>query len=154
MSIISLIDQTKANYENILKFLEEKEDKTKEGYQNLFFQDIKLRNDPHEIGLFFRMFLKIYNNHKNNSNAFTKFVKILKYFQEEIQQFNSNSELFDIFKVNKRILLFLIQEKMIIFDNYVFSTITSFKYIKAKYPQYFLSEIKPFITESWISRQP
>ena len=54
-----------------------------------------------------------------------------------------------IFKSNKKILLFLIEQQLIIVDEYIVKKITlKEKYIKAKYPQNFL----PFINEKWFPK--
>ena len=51
-------------------------------------------------------------------------------------------------------LLFLVKEKIIIFNEEIFELIaTNVKYIERKYPHYFQPEIKPFMTKEWISKQ-
>lgn len=63
-----------------------------------------------------------------------------------------NSEIYNIFK-NKRILFFLIDEKMMIFNTYIAKRITSVnKYISAHYYRYFQPELMPFINEKWFQR--
>ena len=43
-----------------------------------------------------------------------------KYFMKIIKKYYSNAEIFDIFKSNKRLLLFLIEQKLIVFDQYCY----------------------------------
>ena len=56
---------------------------------------------------------KIAKHHHRNATFLNKIEKILKIFSEDIKNFFSNSETFNIFKKNKRILLFLFEEKII-----------------------------------------
>lgn len=150
MSIAKYIEQTRTVNENLLRFLEKIEEE--EGSHDInIFRELKTRDNSHEIRLFLRILLQIYNNHGSNSNLYNKVEQILKFFKDKIQQFYSNSEIFDIFASNKRILLFLIKEKMMIFDKYIFNKITTNnKYIDAKYPQYFVKEIKPFMNSAFL----
>ena len=69
-----------------------------------------------------------------------------------MQKYFSNSEIFYIFKDNKRILLFLLEEKMMITDESIFYIITRSEYASMNYVEYFQPEIKPFITEENIEK--
>ena len=101
-----------------------------------------------QIKSLMHLILHISNDHHREEGFFDKIEQILKLFKEDLLKYFSNSELFNIFKSNKRILLFLIEEQIIIVDEYITKKITTTrKYVKAKYPQYFLPEIKPFISE-------
>ena len=57
-----------------------------------------------------------------------------------------------IFKSNKRILLFLIEEKILTVDEYFVKQIIKDKYLKRKYPQYFTPEIRSFMNEKWFPK--
>ena len=86
-------------------------------------------------------------NHYRNHNFFNKIDQILKAFKNEISQFYSNKEIFNIFKSSKRILLFLIEEKILTFDKYIYTEIMKKDYQEKKYPEYLALEIKPFLDE-------
>lgn len=64
-----------------------------------------------------------------------------------MKEFFSNDELLNIFKNSKRILLYLIQEKLIIVDKNFIQKISEAKYIKNLYPQYFSPEVNSFKNE-------
>ena len=121
-------------------------------FQNLIklLRDLKISDNKHEFKLFLRSILKISNNYNRKSNCISKINLILKSLEKEIKLYYSNSEIFDIFKSNKLILLFLFKEKILIIDQYIIKTfIIKEKYEKANYPQYFSPEIRLFKKEPW-----
>ena len=63
----------------------------------------------------------------------------------------SNFEIFNIFKGNKRVLLFLHDEKIIKIDENISKRLISNKYFHMHYPHYFLPEIKPYIEKKWLA---
>ena len=77
-----------------------------------------------------------------------KIEKIVLLIKEEIVSKYSKSEIFRIFKNNKRILLFLFRED-IIFDEFIIKKFIKDKFAKRCYPQYFSLEMKPFLNEEW-----
>lgn len=72
----------------------------------------------------------------------------MKQFKNQIIKQFSNLEIFHIFKSNKRILLFLIEEKMMIIDEQIFKIITLPKYQNLHYPQFFSPELESFTKNS------
>ncbi len=72
--------------------------------------------------------------------------------KQDLQKYFTNSEIFEIFKNNKRILLFLIEGRVIIIDEYIVSRITSYEFDRKNYREYFLPEIKPFLTKEFIQK--
>lgn len=62
---------------------------------------------------------QIANNHYRYNNFIHKIEKLILFLKQDIKRNYSNSDIFDIFKYNKRILLFLIEQKILIFDEYV-----------------------------------
>ena len=92
-------------------------------------------------------------HHRFPNFFFSKIERILQFFKKDIRKYFSNSEIFNIFAGNKRILLFLIEQQIIIIDEYISKKIaTTDKYIKGNYPQYFHPEIQPFINEEWFPK--
>ena len=148
------LDIMKDAEDKILEFLEEETD-----FEEKFIilennlNDTKIRSDPYELLSLLHLVLKIGNNHFRTTNFFDKIERILQYFKEDIKKYYPNSELFNIFKSNKRILLFLIEQKILIFNDYIVKKITmTEKYINSSYPQYFQPEIQPFIDEDWFQK--
>ena len=63
-------------------------------------------------------------------------------------------EIFNVFKANKRILLFLIDEQIIIMDNCAAKEIiTKHKYENCQYPEYFAHDLKSFISKNWFQER-
>ena len=139
--------------ENLLIYIEN-DANTEEKFQNLntILDNLKIRENQHELKSLLHMILKIANNHHRGPDFFTKIERLITIFKDEMTKNFSNSEIFTIFKTNKRILLFLIEDGILILDNYVAKKFLSNQYIKNKYPQYFFPELKPFIDEKWIKK--
>ena len=87
----------------------------------------KIRKNKHEFKSLLHMIAKI-SNHRRNQFFNNKIDKILKEFQKEITHNFSNTEIFNIFISNKRILLFLFEEKIIVPDQTILSMMTKKKY--------------------------
>ena len=136
--------------ENLLKLLDD-ERNDEEKYDDLcqILEDIKIRDNCHELRLFLRFISKISDNYHRNPTFFMKIDRILGLFKDEIKQYYSNTEIFNIFKKNKRILLFLLEEKIMFIDEYILKIMTSMKYKNEKYPQYFAPEIKSIVNEKY-----
>ena len=144
MNIQDYLDKMKTIQSNLLQFIDS--ENIEENFQNLIqiLDDQKIRNNRHELKSFLYLILKISNNHHRSPDFFKKIGKILVFFSDEMKNYYSNFEIFNIFKSNKRILLLLIDEKIITIDQPIIYTITNDKYKEANYPQYFLPEIKKF----------
>ena len=104
-------------------------------------------NNRYSMMSILKLILKISNNYYRSLNFFQKVEKILLYLKDQIQQFFSNEELFDIFKSNKRILLFLIDESLLTFDSSIYEKLREEKFWQKFYIKYFLNECKQFISE-------
>ena len=148
------LDIMKGIQESILYFLED-EANSEENFLILEnkFKDIKISENRYELLSLLHLILKISNNHYRFPNFFSKIERILLKFKKEITKYFSNFEIFNIFKSNKRLLLFLSEQKIIIFDsNITKKVISSSKFREAKYHLYFQPEIRPFINERLLSK--
>lgn len=151
-SINKKLKNNKSIHEKFLEFIDEMEiNDEKFNNLNQLFEETKIRDNKHELRLFLHMLVKVSNNYHRGPNFFIKIETILQLFKEEIKAI-PNQEIFAIFKSNKRILLYLIEEGILIVDNYFVSKIIKEKYITMKYPQYFAPEIKAFVNEELISQ--
>lgn len=153
MNIKKYLENMKKAYEGLLIFIDNENNET-DNFQNLnkTFQDIQIRDDRNNLRLFLHLIVNVSNNHHRGATFFNKIDQILKYFEEDIKNYFSNSELFIIFASNKRLLLFLIEEKIMNIDEYVVKRIITYKYVEKKYPQYFAPEILPFVNEKWFPK--
>ena len=118
---------------NLLDLLDY-ENEVEEKYQTLknIFDDIKIHDNEYKIKSLMYLLLHISNDHHREEGFFGKIEHILKLFKDDLQKYFSNSELFHIFKNNKRILLFLIEEKIINFDEFIAKRIIKDEYLKKK----------------------
>lgn len=146
MSIEEHIEKFKEIQAVILEFLEN-ETNSDENFSNLknIIDEQKICSNKQEFILFLHLISSISKNHFRGPYFISKIEKVLDNYAIDIKQNLTNSEIFDIFKGSKRVLLFLFEKRLIYMDKKIFETITSQKYKNFKYPQYFLPEIQSFI---------
>ena len=152
-NIQEYMDEMKTIHSIIITFLDN-EGNVEENFQNTInrFDDHKVHDDRHKIKLLLHLFTKLINNHYRSPNFFNKFERILLYFKGDMKKYFPNWEIFNIFKSNKRILLFLIDEKILFIDKYIINSFligqNSNKYIDSDYLQYFSLEIQQFVSRN------
>ena len=149
----TFVDKMKSIQNSLLEFLEEESDGD-DKYENFInlVSTQQIINDEHEFKALLRLINRIVNNHYRSRNFISKVERVLRQFKQGLQKYFSNSEIFNIFKDNKRILLFLLEEKMMIIDEHIFSIITSSEYVRKNYCEYFQPEIKRFVTKENIEK--
>ncbi|KAK8857486.1 hypothetical protein M9Y10_015891 [Tritrichomonas musculus] len=153
MSFQEVIDKMKRIQVLLLEYFEDESD-NKEIYENFqkIIIDQKIIEDRYLFKSLLHLINNIGNNHQRVGNFIIKIERILGYFKDNIKIFFSNSEIFKLFESNKRILLFLIEEKIIVIDEYFVSQLSGNKYTSMKYPEYFAPEIKPFVTKEFVKK--
>ncbi|KAK8871932.1 hypothetical protein M9Y10_007678 [Tritrichomonas musculus] len=154
MSIESWIDKMKNIQRVFLEYLRE-ESNIEENFENLIqiIKDQQIAEQRYEFKELLHLISKIMNNHKRVNNFLNKIERILQHFKSKITEYFSSTEIFEIFKYNKRLLLFLVEEKIMTFNEYIVSQITKNDFIyQKKYAQYFAPEIRPFITKEFIQK--
>ena len=124
MSLVIYLEEMKKFQRNLLDYIDS-ETNIEEKYPNLiiFLDDIEIHNDQYKIKSLFYLILKISYNHQRQTGFFNKIKQILHLFKNDMQVYFSNSELFNIFNSNKRLLLFLFEKKIIIVDEYIIKKI-------------------------------
>lgn len=145
MDVNEYLKKMKEIQQNILDFIDQNDD-IETNFQNLnyIFDEQKIGSNKHDLKLILHFILKISNNQHRTACFFNKIERILKFFKNEITTYYTNFEIFNIFKGNKRIILFLIKEKIIYMNKSIANEMTKGKYREMKYPEYFYPEIKPF----------
>lgn len=138
------IEKMKDLQSKVLDYIDKEED-MEENYEVLcnFINEEKIHKNGQDLILLLRLLVYISNNHRRSNNFFQKIEKILIEYKDEIIDYYDNIEIFDIFKSNKRLILFLLKEDMMIIDDYIFYAMNE-SYKKLKYPQYFTPEIKKY----------
>ena len=114
-AVLQHLEINKNIQRKILEFLEHDSD-TEENYQNLIqlIEENKIKEDEFKLQELLHLISIISSHHHRGLNFFSKIERILLNFTKEIKQSLSNSEIFHIFHNNKRIILFLIEENIII----------------------------------------
>lgn len=148
MTMEAQISEMKKIYGVVIGYIEDRCDSLMD-YPSLikFFDKKKIGDNRHLLKTLLHILAKISNNHHYVPNFFSKIEEIIKHFKNQIKKYFPNWEVFNIFKSNKRVLLFLFDEQIIFMDKYIVSRIIEGKYAKMGYPEYFSPEIKPFIKE-------
>ena len=131
---------------NLLEFIGDSMN-AEEKYQNFIklLKDYQILLNKHKLKSLLHLITKISNNHYRPPNFFSKIEKVLSLLQEKMALYLSNLEIFNIFKSNKRLLLYLIKENIIIFDHSNSLILKRDKYIEYGYVDYFFNETKELI---------
>lgn len=144
--IPNYLERMRLIHKNFLDFINTEND-NEETFGNFIniITNYKIQENRYDLKEILRLTLNIANYHFRSPNFISKIERILLFFKEKIKQTFSNFEIFQIFKDNKRILLFLFEQNIIKPDKSIVGVILSEKYQKAKYPLYFLNEISELI---------
>ena len=148
------IKKMKNIQKHILQFLDD-DSNQEENYQILisYIIDLKIIDNKKEIKEILNLILHISNNYHHSPIFFSQIDRILAFFKNEIQDCFSNFDLFHFFRKNKRILLFLFEEKLLIPDRTIYRYIlNNDKYKRRNYLQYFYPEFKTFFSQKTIPR--
>lgn len=130
-------------YRSFLAFVDNEADNS-EDYVGLyqFFEKEKIDEEKNQFLLFLLMVSKICENHYRHPFFIKKIQKIILHYEKQIKSFFSNSEINDIFANNLIILLFLLENKILIFDNNVLED------IQYDYSEFFDKEIFEYQNDS------
>lgn len=150
MEIKAFVLKRKELYSTLLHFIDTPGDYQDE-FQSLIQvfenQDI-LQNHGETLNLFHLM-SKIEENHNRTPNFYEKFEQIFNYIINDNKFQIANSEIFQIYKDSKRLLLLLLEKNFIIPDDSILNQIFQMKDLNGyKYSAYLYSGIKPYINES------
>lgn len=132
----------------ILEYID-KEPNSESDFPNLikFFDEQKIKEDPHILKETLHLILNISTNHHRTAFFFTKIDKILLFFKESIIKNFYNYEIFTIFRKNFRLVFFLLNEGILKPDISIFCFLTNKTYQQVYYPHYFTPEFKQLFQE-------
>ena len=110
----------------LLEYVEEEEN-VEENFENFLqvLKDQQVHEDYHEIKEILFLINNISNNQQRTNNFYNKIERIIEFLKKDISKKLKNSEIFELFKNNKRLLLFFIEERIIKLDECIVSRITS-----------------------------
>lgn len=139
------LSRMKKIQEAILTYIED-DDSSQKNYMELIklFINFKVQINKHDLKTILRIISNIADYHYRGPNFFDKIRKIFQYLKVFIKNNFSNYSIFNVFRYNKKILLMLIQEQIIIVDKAVASVLLRKENKKV---QYFSKYIKPFSNE-------
>ena len=151
MSLSETLEKLKIIHKSTIKYIDY-EDNSEENYVDLISQlnDQKFHENKYKLKLYLQFLSDVIDNHYRANNFYEKIKKIIMNYKSNLKIDFSNSEIFNIFKNNKVILLFLIKEQILTIDNSIIDIILSERYSKMDYPKYFLPEITPFLPQKQI----
>lgn len=152
MAVKEYFEKMMTFHKCILEYLEQ-EDDNEENYQNLInlFEDQKVSKNHYEMKAILSLLSKIIDYHHHESGFFPKIEQILLFFKKDLKKYFSQSEILNLFKNNKRVVLFLINSNILLVNNEFYSTISNDNYKLMEYLQYFAPEIRKLsITDEFI----
>ncbi|KAK8893099.1 hypothetical protein M9Y10_021514 [Tritrichomonas musculus] len=131
------IERKKLAQELLLQLIESNND-LEENFENFidYINGLPISTDINEMKSIISLIMKVVNNHTRSTNFFDKIFRILDYLKIHIKQMFTNNEIFDLFKSNKLILLYLIKSDVIYIDEKIESILEKGKFKKDKYKEY------------------
>lgn len=145
MEIEAYIKEAKELYSSISNFLNS-EDDFKEEFSTLTktIENQEIIKSREKFTKFLQLLYCIGDNHQRTANLFNKLCIIFQYLNDIGQFPISDQEIFEIYKRNKRLLLFLFENNFLKLSESLYTQINK----KSEFRYYFYSEIKNYIDES------
>lgn len=154
MKFHNYVAAKKELYNLLLAFIENDNDDS-DDYQNLlqFLKTYKYKDSKEELGHILRLILNLFNNHHRHAEFIIKIEKILLFFAQDIKQTLSNTEIFNIFERNKLLILILIKNDILNFDESINQIIMQkFDENDPQFCHFFLPEIEKYNDKEKIDR--
>ena len=152
MSVEQYLSKMKTFQDALLAFLR-KENSLKSDFSNIIklLDDLKIRKNREDFKLVLRMLLQLSNAFSSHSLIIQKIEQILINLKNDIKLFFQNNEIFIIFQKSKKILYFLIENKILSVNKLIAERMINDDWLNYKnYPEFFFPEIRPFINEEKI----
>ena len=133
--------QRKELYDSFLEYINDEDDNDVifETFINNLSVD-ELQEDKEEFKSILYLINEISNHHHRYAGFMHKIERIFLFFQKFIKQTYSNQEIFDIFKNNKRILLFLFKQQIINVDETIVKELPQNKRLIPKFFRFYFTE--------------
>ena len=107
MKIQEHLEEIKIIQNFLLEFLN---DEAKESFDDLISK-VKINLDENKLKSFLHLLVIISCNHKRTQNFFSQIEKIILIFKDDIKNYYSNWEIFQIFKNNTKFFYFFWKKK-------------------------------------------
>ncbi|KAK8896930.1 hypothetical protein M9Y10_014856 [Tritrichomonas musculus] len=150
MEIEEFVEKKKELYSTLLDFIETSDDFENELSTLIqVFEKQEILQDRVETLNLFNLISTLEENHYRTVAFYEKFEQLFNYIIKEKQFSISNSDLFQIYKNNKRMLLLLLEKNFLIPDELILAQIFQMNDLnRYPYPVYLYSGIKPYLNES------
>ena len=136
----------------IIGFIDNDDEESETYFQN-FIKKVDLLNiqkTKYEMLSLLYLILNISNNHHQTQNFFEKIIKLISIYKNQIKKDFSDYEIFNIFRNNKKVLLYLIEDNFITISQSIVKAIE-----KDGNSLYFIDKIQKYIRNSYyLSRIP
>ena len=143
MEVQDYIQRMGNAYKFILEFLENTNNDEAQSHKIIqLFQDMKIIENKFDLKEIFYIILNMANNHLRTQVFLPKVIHLLNFLKGSIRNHFTNFEIFHIFKSNKRLLLFLLEEKILNFDENIVALMKK----DENNLIYFYPEIKNFLS--------
>ncbi|KAK8837976.1 hypothetical protein M9Y10_035920 [Tritrichomonas musculus] len=147
LDVQQYVDEKVKLYEALLEFLENPDDNN-DDFQNLIttIYQQQYEKEPEKLEHFFQLLISIANNHQSGKLFYKKIMQIIEYYEDQIKKNFTNIKIFDIFKSNKILLLFLLENGVITIDEIIKNEImTKIESNGNKFCLFFYPEIKEIV---------
>lgn len=143
--LIKSIEEMAEVSKSLLHFLDE-QNEIERCFQVLIQQinESQILQNKYKMIEFLNLIVSIIQNHHRDISFFPKVQRIFKTIIQNIKHLCKNSELFNIFIKNKRILLFFLDEKIITLDSILANQMMQ---MGTHYVEYFYLELEQFIRQ-------
>ena len=149
LEIKKYIEKKNDIQQNLIEFIDDDSNREFYLYQlNILLHDQQVTRDRYELISLVHLISRILDYHHRTPTFFTKIEQVILLFKSEIRKSLSNSQIFNIFKSNKRIILFLIEEGIIKPDKNIAKLLIQEEFFNSKYPIYFYNEFSNFFKEN------
>lgn len=138
MKLEETIEKMKSFQSFLLSFLDD-EEQSEENYQNMknIYSSCNFTDNKPELKLFLSLIQKVFHDHHRSSTFYDRIFQALSIFLDDIKKNFSNLEIFNIFKDDKRLLLFLIEKGLLFIDSKIARKMRGGKLYNYAYPIYF-----------------
>lgn len=149
MTYQTYLNQKRELYYNLFQFIDNENNDDEE--YDCFIQIInkqKILEDKKDLEIFIEMIVQIANNHHFDLNFYGNIKKIVQFLAKSIKQTFTNSNIYELFKSNKRIMLYLIEQKILLIDEQISDKMILRSDITGtKYHFFFYQKINEFLNE-------
>ena len=131
-------------YDYFLIYIDDSDAVSEEDYINLIqiIDKSGIQQKKEVFNHFIGTMITVSNHHHRQLGFFDKIERILIKYQDFIKQNNTNNEIYELFESNKRLLYFLIKEKILILDEEIIQLIKSKPELNGtRFSDFFLNDI-------------